>query len=80
MLAPFLTAIITGAAPEDPPRILGDPSSPSTPCARRCPSATTSSPSASTPKPGKRRLPRRMGPLEPRRAAGHPQQPAPITG
>jgi hypothetical protein len=25
MLAPFLTAIIAGAVPEDPPRILGDP-------------------------------------------------------
>jgi hypothetical protein len=28
MLAPFLTAIITGAAPDDPPRILGDPPQP----------------------------------------------------
>jgi hypothetical protein len=27
-----------------------------------------------------RRLPRRLGPLEPRRPAGNPQQPAPVTG
>ena len=29
---------------------------------------------------GQRRLPRRMGPLEPRRTAGDPRQPSPVTG